>query len=136
MIYDGLSLKFTRPANINRPVLSLICPVPCSVKLANLFFSQLISPTKNNSLSLTLSRPHKATNQHHYHLVIVRKRRKIGPSCDLAPLHLHLLLLEASMAVRLFHLGSSPHRLVPCNCKTHPHHLLLQLTLLQPPRSL
>jgi len=44
MIYDGLSLKFTRPANINRPVLSLICPVPCSVKLANLFFFSANQP--------------------------------------------------------------------------------------------
>ena len=37
MIYDGLSLQFTRMANINRPALSFICPVPCSVKLAKLF---------------------------------------------------------------------------------------------------
>lgn len=113
MNYIFISLQFTWPANINRPALSLTCPVPCSVKLASLFSGT--SPTKNNSLSLTLSHPHKATNQHHYRLEIVRKRRKIGPSCDLAPcnLHLLLLLLKATMAVRLFHLGSSAHLTSP-----------------------
>ena len=108
MIYDGLSLQFTRMANINRPARSFICPVPCSVKLAKLFSAN--QPYQKQQPITDPVTPPQGTDQHHYHLVIVRKRRKIGPpSCDLGPLHLHLLLLEASMAVRLFHLGSSPH---------------------------